>query len=179
VRAHVAWRRSTSVAALRNLVSGRVRTCFPIGVWVLCGAVFLGTSGCGIVDPDGLQEELDKNRALWASTRPDDYTMTIERICFCSPQGRGPVRLTVRGLDATAWIYLESGEAVPSDLAPFFPTIDGLFEVIADALQRGASEVRVSYDPATGVPFHLWIDYDEHTADEEVGFAVSLPLTEG
>ena len=53
---------------------------------------------------------------------------------------------------------------------------DDLFDVLMDAFDRDAHEVRVTYDEATGIPADIWIDYEENTADEELGFAVTVPI---
>jgi len=140
-------------------------------------ALALGAAGCGILDPaGGARGDLDDNRALWESTRPASYAMVVERLCFCGVEARGPVRLTVQGQAATGRVYVDDGAPVSSDFAQLFPTIDGLFDVIEDALDRDAHEIRVTYDAATGIPGDVWIDYSEQTADEEQGFSVTLPI---
>ena len=140
-------------------------------------ALALTAAGCGILDPDGgAQGELEDNRERWESVRPVAYAVVIERICFCGEEARGPVRVLVQGTIPTERVYTESGQAVSAELAPFFPTIDGLFDVLADAFDRDAHEVRVTYDGETGIPVDVWIDYEQYTADEELGFAVTVPI---
>lgn len=142
---------------------------------VLTLTLTLAVAGCGILDPDGgVRGELEENRDLWESTRPAAYDMVVERLCFCTDQARGPVRVTVQGTTATERVYTGSGEPVSSDLASLFPTVIGLFDVIEDAIDRDAHELRVTYDQSTGIPVDIWIDYDEHIADEEQGYSVTL-----
>ncbi len=134
-------------------------------------------AGCGILDPDGgARDELEDNRDRWESTRPASYAMVVERLCFCGEEARGPVRVTVQGSTPTERVYTGTGEPVSPEFAGLFPTIDGLFDVIEDALDRDAHEVRVTYDLTTGIPADIWIDYDDHIADEETGFSVTLPI---
>lgn len=45
-----------------------------------------------------------------------------------------------------------------------------------DVIDRDAHELRVTYDQSTGIPVDIWIDYDEHIADEEQGYSVTLPI---
>lgn len=140
-------------------------------------AVALTAAGCGILEPGGgLRGELDDNRERWESLRPASYAVVVERLCFCGVEARGPVRVLVQGTIPTERTYTDSGVVVSAELAPFFPTIDGLFDVLADALDRDAHEVSVTYDEETGIPVDVWIDYEENTADEELGFAVTLPI---
>jgi hypothetical protein len=73
---------------------------------------------------------------------------------------------------------VDSGEPVPGDLAPHFPTVDGLFDVIKDAMDRDVHQLRVTYDGDTGIPVDIWIDYEANAVDEELGYQVTLPLGE-
>lgn len=142
--------------------------------WVV---FLLAVAGCDILDPDhGPREELEENRARWEAARPPAYAMVLERLCFCPQETRGPVRITVQGTIPTARVYTDSGEAVPAELGPVFPTVDGLFDVLLDAYDRGAHEVRVTYDDDTGIPVDVWIDYHEDAIDEELGYQVTVPI---
>jgi hypothetical protein len=140
-------------------------------------ALVLASAGCGILDPgESGREELEENRERWEAIRPVAYAMVIERRCFCPAPARGPVRVTVEATIPTGRVYADSGEVVPAELAPLFPTIDGLFDVLADAYARSAHEIRVSYDEGSGIPVDVWIDYQETMADEELGFSVLVPI---
>ena len=46
----------------------------------------------------------------------------------------GPVRVTVVGADVTSRVYVDSGDPVDPQMEDLFPTVDGLFEVLLDAL---------------------------------------------
>jgi len=115
-------------------------------------------------------ERLAEHRGLWQSTRPAAYTYAVERLCYCLLPG--PVRVIVREGAATERVYVETGDPVPQELADLYPTVDGLFDLLAQAFGSGAHEVDVSYDPTTGVPVDFWIDYEENVADEELGMRV-------
>ena len=135
--------------------------------------VALAVSGCSDQGPDlGPQAELRRNESLWSTTRPASYVYTVERQCFCLGSSRGPVRVSVVGASVAARVYTATGEPVPEELAELFPSVDGLFDVIRDALQRDAHELRVTYEPGSGVPLEIWIDYVATVIDEELGFMV-------
>jgi hypothetical protein len=138
----------------------------------------LGTAtACGILDPDdGARSDLEVARERWEQVRPQSYSMVLTRMCFCAPEGIGPVRIQVVGTTATERVYVDSGEPVPENLAPHFPTVDGLFDVLLDAMARDAHQIQVTYDGDTGIPADLWIDYEANVADEELGYQVTLPL---
>ncbi len=134
-------------------------------------AVALAACG-GDLGPDPQLAELERQQARWRLLRPASYRFGLERLCFCGRDARGPVRMTVVGPDATGRTYVSSGEPVPPALADLFPTVDGLFDVLRAALEGDAHRVEVTYDPISGAPIDLFVDYDERVADEELGFSV-------
>lgn len=135
---------------------------------------FALVAGCGTTDP-GMSDfqELVRNRSRWEQTGPDTYRYAVRRDCFCGEAARGPVRVTVIGGSVPERVYVDSGEAVPAELTALFPTVDGLFDALVDAYERDAFRVDVEYDPGTGVPVSIFMDYQENVADEELGFAVT------
>jgi hypothetical protein len=129
---------------------------------------------CGTAGPeDGRLRELASNQARWDALHPDAYLYAVERLCFCPEEYRGPVRVRVEHGVAADRVYVASGLAVPPGIAPAFPTVDGIFELLRSAIEADAFEVRVTYDQALGVPIDVWIDYNEMTADEELGMRVT------
>lgn len=128
---------------------------------------------CGSLGPgDGRLIELLGHQARWNTRGPGSYVYAVERLCFCPEEYRGPVRVRVQDGVAVERVYVASGLAVPPAIADAFPTVDGLFELLRSAIDADAFEVRVTYDPTLGVPIDLWIDYNEMTADEELGMQV-------
>jgi hypothetical protein len=158
-------------------VSRGIRPDRPRPLHRVLAALAIFALGCTSSDPwDEPRRELDTNRARWLADRPTGYEYTLERLCFCGPEARGPVAVSVVGADVTERVYVGSGEPVPADLEDLYPSVDGLFEFIDDAMERDAHRIQVTYDSATGVPLDAWVDYSENVADEELGFAVrSLP----
>jgi uncharacterized protein DUF6174 len=131
--------------------------------------------GCSVLDPDdGQRGELESARERWQREGPGAYRTTQTHVCFCGTEVRGPVMLRVTA-SGTTRTYVADGRAVPSDLVKFFPTVEGLFDEIESALDEGADQVRVTYDPTTGAPLDVFIDYSERTADEEQGWTLTLP----
>lgn len=140
--------------------------------WLALAAVALGAcDGPGPVRPRLL--ELEARQALWDSNGPESYEYAIERICYCPLEYIGPVRIRVEEGIVVERVYVDSGLAVPDEIAPSFPTVNGLFELLRSAYENGAHEVTVTYDPALGVPVDFWIDYVEMAVDEELGMRVT------
>ena len=69
-------------------------------------------------------------------------------------------------------LFADNRQPVPRESLPVYNTIDGLFTVLQDAIARKADHLEVTYDATLGYPKKAWIDYQENTADEELGFTV-------
>jgi hypothetical protein len=121
-----------------------------------------------ITDPQGA---LDAARARWAVEGGDSYDMSFNWQCFCVVDYVARVDLEVRGGAVTAGTVEDTGDALPADRLADYETVDELFDLIQDAIDQDAYEIRTSYD-STGYPDEVWIDYDAATADEERGFFI-------
>lgn len=54
-----------------------------------------------------------------------------------------------------------------------YPTIRALFDVLTEADERNAVQVRVSFNADFGYPEDVYIDYAANIADEELSFTVT------
>lgn len=150
-----------------------MRRCAIALVW---GVLVTGLASCDAVGlGTGPEDELQDNLDRWTELAPTSYTYAVSRLCFCGAEAIGPVRITVEDGTVTERVYVETGDPVSGTFAELFPTVDGLFEVLADAYERDAAQIDVTYDPETGVPLDFWIDYQVNIADEELGFRVTEP----
>jgi hypothetical protein len=133
-----------------------------------------------------LFEQVRDAQAAWLATGPDTYTMVVERVCYCAPEGRGPVRLEVTRRDGN-WVspfedivsshYVSDGRRVPAASWQQFPGVQGLFGIINYAIASDAHEIRVEMDPAgRGFPVSVYVDWRESIADDEIEYRV-LSLT--
>lgn len=131
-------------------------------------------AGCGTSDPEiGILREIGQNRDRWERQGIQTYRYAVERICFCGLAG--PVRVTVEDGEPTERVFVVSGDPVPEEQGEWYPTVDGLFTILFDAVRRDAFSIEVTYDPETGVPLDIFIDYAQNIADEELGFRVTEP----
>lgn len=118
--------------------------------------------------------------SLWLSIRPDPYRMVLQRICFCTLEGRGPVEMVVaRGGPApsplenvVSSVYRADGRPVPWAVPPLFPTVGGLFGAIRQGVAMGADTVVAEFHPRQGYPTRVYIDQSRMIADEEVEYVV-------
>jgi hypothetical protein len=121
------------------------------------------------VDPDSDDRPatiaaFEQARGRWSSLGLSDYDYVFSRSCFCAPDFREPVRITVRGGQVAAVTSVATGQPRPTE---GYPTVDDLFATLQEALDGDAALVRVTYDPALAYPTSFYIDRDFHIADEE------------
>lgn len=133
-------------------------------------------AGCSLLGPtDQARDDLERARQRWEARDLDRYTYLIRRACECLPETTGPFEVRVRPGEEPVVIRPEDGERLEPPLADAFPTVSGLFDLIDQALRRGAYRVDVDYDPTTGTPVRITIDDDERVADEELLYWSTVP----
>ena len=122
---------------------------------------------------DDLQRELNQNRELWESNGVADYQFVYQKICFCAPPDVAPVTVSVSQGTIVAVTLVDSGLSVTEADLERYSTIEDLFDLIQDAIDRDAYKISVEYDADLGYPLEANIDYDSRMADEEQGFKAS------
>lgn len=117
-------------------------------------------------------------RARWNANGSTDYDMVSRALCFCILGGQ-EVRVTVRGGRVTSLVVVSSGQVIDPAQYSQYATVERLFDVIEDAIDREAVRLEVTYDNRFGYPVRFQIDYSEMIADEEYGHQVVsfTPLT--
>jgi hypothetical protein len=121
----------------------------------IIGALALSAAGCG--DPTGPSDELAAARQRWANAAYSTYTVTLHVACECGVEMSGPVVTSIRNGVVQSRRYVITGESVPAKHDAWFPTIEGLFDLVAQGLSRGWSPMHVQYDPASGYPTRVEI----------------------
>jgi len=109
-----------------------------------------------------------KSRRLWNQQNIRNYSYQLSNSCFCVPEARGPVIITVKN-GITTSITTPTGEKVSNpEFFERYKTVPKLFDVIADAIARRADNIDVQYNSALGYPTQINIDYSTQQADEEL-----------
>jgi hypothetical protein len=129
-------------------------------------------AGC-LTSPDDA-DELSRQRKKWESQGITDYRVLSRLSCFCVQEFTAPVVLHVLNRRLVSVTRVEDLSPVPpSEWAFRYYTIDEMFDLIADAQAKGASEVRVTYDPMLGYPTSVYLDMSSRVADDERQFELS------
>lgn len=122
--------------------------------------------------PDTLGK-LQAAEAKWRLKHPIGYTYTLQRNCFCAPEYRAPIDIRVyNGLvqEATTRPF---SRPLPAERRSEALTVEGLFGLIREAINRNASSIAVNYESYYGYPVNISIDYDTRIADEELAITTS------
>ena len=119
---------------------------------------------------DQIELELARNRALWNAFGDADYEYRMQRSCFCFPEFVAPGVVTVRADEI-------SEVRAPDEFQFLDPahylTIEGLFDVIQDAIDLEADVIGVVYDGDLGYPSVIDIDYIAPSVDDEIRYTAS------
>ena len=99
--------------------------------------------------------QLASARARWARVGPASYTYTIARSCECTAEMSGPVIVSVRNGVVESRQYTQTGASVTSEYANAFPTVEGLFALVDEAIRNGTKPLTVQYDPTLGYPTRI------------------------
>ena len=127
--------------------------------------IILLFTGCDFTT-DALQKERE-----WKSKEIHDYRFVYTVACFCGFTGPNPALITVHNDEVTKVEYLAPSQNGPAPTAGY-PSIDGLFALIAKARSDGADKLDVDYDGTYSFPKVINIDYEKHAVDDEVGYRV-------
>ncbi|MFP5355336.1 MAG: DUF6174 domain-containing protein [Gemmatimonadota bacterium] len=139
-------------------------------------ALALTASACTVItgpddEWDFEQRDLTRAERTWSSNFIDDYEYVVRRNCFCA-MGGVSVRVVVQNDRVVAREIEGTATPLPSSMAYWYPTIDGLFAILQDAIDRRAYRIDATYDYDYGFPTDFYIDYDRHIADEEEGYTL-------
>ena len=116
--------------------------------------------------------DLENARQRWASNGAASYDFTVYLSCFCTPDAGRPVVVVVANGVVQSRKFVDTGAAVTPPFSPAYSTIEGLFDIVADARARNAAQLDVEYDPERGYPKRIGIDYIANAIDDEINYTV-------
>lgn len=150
------------MAAVGSRKPGRL---LAIGIAALCGPL----AACS--DPLGPEmARLERARLAWEAARLEDYRFEYRTFCFClNLQGL----VEVRAGQVVGVTDLETGQPVTDESLDRYPTVDELFDTLAEWIGREPDEMEVTYHLRLGYPLTAAFDFDFAVADEEQAFQVS------
>jgi len=128
-------------------------------------------AGCSPTGPDEA-DELRRNMAVWEARGPAQYEVVVQRSsCECLPEWLLPIRLTVSERQVVSVVDEQTRQPIAGDLYHAM-SVEELFALIQDAIDRGAHRIAATYHPQLGYPTSIFIDYDRLAVDEELTLSV-------
>jgi hypothetical protein len=118
--------------------------------------------------------ELEQNRALWEQQDASNYQFELSILCFCPYGGQMPLSIVVRDGQVVSLATADGSDPGPS--LEYFnqaDTVEELFGIIESAQAGGADDIKVQYDPDSGYPVSIDIDYIKEAVDDEISYQVA------
>jgi hypothetical protein len=140
---------------------------------ILMTAALLLVSAAGFGCRGGLRDELDKHRRIWENEVVRDYQYRLQVLCFCPPEVTNPVIVEVKGGVTSSVIYVGTGLPVGNNNFIRYDTIEEMFQVIEDAINQNADEIKVEYNADLGYPTRIEIDFIKMAVDDEITYTIS------
>lgn len=132
-----------------------------------CGDVL----GPGEAELMVLRQRLKNAEQRWQVNGPDSYTVTVQRLCYCGEIE--PRQVTVIDGVVTEVRIAGADAPLPMDEWQWYPSVEGLFDIVRDAIDQPAYELDLEFDGTLGHALRVEIDWDAFIADDEVTFVVS------
>lgn len=117
-----------------------------------------------------LRHRLEQAEAKWAKEGAASYTLVLRRICYCGETD--PRRITVVDGVVTDVRILGAMTPLPAEQWQWYPSVEALFDLLAEAIDQPAYRVAAEYHAGLGYALDVWIDWSMNIADEEVGFII-------
>ncbi len=132
--------------------------------------LLLGTvTACGGDATGPAELGLQSARELWRQAAIQDYSVTVERRCFCSGASQ-PVIVQVSGGTVVSTTDAQTGDPIDISTVGPYPSVEGMFAILQDAVDRNANDIIATYHIDLGYPLELQIDFSRDTKDEELGY---------
>ena len=124
-------------------------------------------------DIDSQQADLFRHRGRWERRGLVNYDYTGAWVCFtCDANYVATAAVSVRDGAVTSVSSAEPGIPVITVPDRFIPIAE-LFELLQDAVDRGAHSIDVNYDEQYAYPTAFFINYEADVDNEEQGFTIS------
>ncbi|MDB5107044.1 MAG: hypothetical protein JWP91_4733 [Fibrobacteres bacterium] len=110
-----------------------------------------------------------------AARKPDGFTYTVTRLCFCREEYRGPFNVVaskdrvIRAVRVT-----DSGEVDIPEAELQALSVDSVLMDLSLKLESGFHLVSSFENPETGIPSRVELDQSEAVYDDEFGIAIDF-----
>lgn len=117
--------------------------------------------------------EVQANKDKWLAHGIKQYQIEMQKICFCAPDAVRMMIFQVAEDEIQDVRYADSGNEVDPSHYDQSNTIEGMFALVEQALEKNPANISISYDNKYGYIKELSVDYQENIADDEITFIAS------
>jgi len=115
------------------------------------------------------QRNLDQNRETWRALTLPSYQYNFRRACFCWQDFIREVMIRYTDGQFESVVYADD-LSTPSDIA--YPSIEALFDIIQEAIDKDETNLTVRYHPQFGYPTLISRDPHPEAVDDEITYVV-------
>lgn len=139
------------------------------GILLIVTVPFL--AACSLIEPEpleGTREDYERALEEWRAQHITAYSFEYERACTCTPREVGPVRIHVRDGEIVDVVDGATDRPLSEAVWDEFPTVEGLFDIIAAAIDASVTSISVQYDSELSYPKRVRIDRTLAAVDDRV-----------
>ena len=165
-------KRTTYISALgltAVIAAGAARSYKRLLITAFLLVMPLGIIGCTVSQESEFENDLNRNRQLWAEQNIEHYRYQVSATAqipfpdlIIEVNDGSPVTTTLVSATDIDW---------PPELLNRVNSVPRLFQLVRD--ERDADEISVTYDPVFGYPTEIDIDPDLHVVDEEFTYTIN------
>jgi hypothetical protein len=139
-------------------------------IWRSIASTLLIALFAGTTHAETNLKEFTAAREQWHAAGIHDYTFTLLQHCFCI--GVQPVRITVKCDAVESARNVQDDAAVTAEVLDKLPTMEGVFQKIAEGYAKPADHITLTLNRDYGYPERVFIDYVTMMADEELIYEI-------
>lgn len=131
----------------------------------------LGTAGCDVfglgADDSVLSDQLRRAEQRWQQRAITSYEMTMQ-VARLNSEEAPLIRIVVENGQVVSRTNVQTGQVLTGSEAAGYLSIQGVFDLIREALGQRVPAIFVIYDEDYGFPTDLHIDYDQRRLSDDI-----------
>ncbi len=136
-------------------------------IFLCITTVLSACSGRGGIGGD--EPGVSPYQAKWHAAKVHDYDLSYEKQCYCLAKHMRPILAKIRDGEITEAVYADDNSVIAEGEITI-ESVESLFAFIADASERAAHSISVSYDLTLGFPVSIAVDYHNRIADDGIAY---------
>ena len=115
----------------------------------------------------------DQALERWMAQRPAQYSLVMQRTCFCLPEFVAPMRVIFANGEILSATYLDSGDTVSLQVFKSLKNIEGWLTRISELEAKENAELKTAFNNEYGYPTYFYVDRHPRIADDTEELKIS------